>query len=161
MPPAHLESTWQYSNWNRTCVLHKWQLCSCPSHSFICSPQEWDNATHKAALLVSWRWKEIHIEITTTSPDLSCGSVGPPVNWIEYGRAGWGSHSVVALCSPQIQTFTASSCPFLLSEDCKYESEIISLKGCWLGCRVCNLQLTDGLWNLIWVRVLICILLPE
>lgn len=65
------------------------------------------------------------------------------------------------LCLPQIQTFTASSCPFILSEDCKNESEIIPLKGCWLGCGVCNLQLTDRLWNLIWVKVLICILFPD
>lgn len=46
------------------------------------------------------------------------------------------------------------------SVDCKNESEIIPLKVDW-GAGVCNLQLTNRLWNLIWVKVLICILLLD
>lgn len=89
--------------------------------------------------------------------------LSPPtckLNWVQPRRLRYLIPSS-PLCLPQIQTFTALSCPFMLSEDCKNESEIIPLKGCWLGCGVCNLQLTDRLWNLIWVKVLICILLPD
>lgn len=43
----------------------------------------------------------------------SSHSLCPPANWTDHRRIGWGSHSITLLCAAQIQTFAASSCPFI------------------------------------------------